>query len=361
MMRLFRIEFFVSLIAVVAFAAAACSSDSETVPVSDPVEIAPLSSLEDVGSESLPAEPQEYLVPFLVPTVPVSSASSVGLGLSSGLYVSPTSWVTPTPDVGSSDGGDDIVVMTSEGTFYRDVSTERRFTCLHDFETWLVETDWSTARDIHYGMDDFRAKRPDCDEIKFLPVFRVNSLCNDENRVGGVSVPSAFSTGESYNYNVRLVGTTKGAGGGMLIHFDRLPGSNYGGCWYYSSSSEDWYQTVVDSAGIAVSVTPVPSADLIDGSVLVCDAELRSRLEGAEGHLIAADLQSVVEAVSTGVDACSFGWRPEVSESPVIQHCPVFGSYRRTTGEVLVHWSVPPADGASCWLFDPAVGQWEVR
>ena len=283
MIRLLRIEFLVSLISVVAFAAAACSNDSEIVPVSDPVEIAPLSILEDV--DSVPAEPQEYLVPFLVPTVPVSSGSSGGLGSSSGLYVRPTSWVTPTPDVGAvSEGGDDIVVMTSEGTFYRDVSTEKRFTCLHDFQAWLVDTEWSTARDIHYGMDDFRAKRPDCDEIRFLPVFRVNPVCNDENEVGGVSVASAFSTGESYNYNVRLVGTTKGAGGSMLIHFDRLPGSNYGGCWYYSSSSADWYETVVDAVVLLVLRCPLlrclpPAWRMVRFScvTLSCEVGLRVR------------------------------------------------------------------------------------
>ena len=235
------------------------------------------------------------------------------------------------------------------------------FTCEVDFKKWLFEEPWRDARDLELGMKDFRELRPDCNEVVFAPEFSARSLCRDDDRVGGIRVGSWFSMGRSHNYNLALRETKRAPGSDMLIHFRRLPEQRNGGCWYYVQLTDTWYETAVDGSGRVVVVTVEPTQEPVVAEFRLCDDALRRRLNNEVAPLLWPDMQVIIGDVSTGLSECAFGWNPEVSEGPVAQVCPRVGSHRTANGDILMHWSGKPGDGASCWMYDSQSGEWEAR
>ena len=235
----------------------------------------------------------------------------------------------------------------------------KRFTCLADYRRWLVNYEWSSARDLHRGMRDFRELRPDCNNVVFAPEFSSSPYCRDEDRVGGARVGSFFSMGQAHNYNLQLLGTRRSGSGDMLIHFARLPKSNRPGCWYYEARLDRWFETEI---GGNDSEQAMPTAVPVQGGFKFCDDALRRRFYNDPGLVDAAMLQAVAGEVATGLVECSFGWNPKVSDVRVADYCPARESGWAADGSIVVHWSEKTWDGVSCWFYDPASGQgWESR
>ena len=236
----------------------------------------------------------------------------------------------------------------------------RRYTCRIDYRRWLVETrSGGSAQRMKDGLKSFRELRPDCVRGKFDPIFSVNALCGDENRVAGITVMSQFSLGRDYNHNLRLGPTARSGWGDMLIHFERLPEQSAAGCWYYEAARDRWFEEVVGATGAAGGAAPASPGP--SETFRSCEDELRSRMEGLVGVADYRVLNDLVLEVSTGLSACSVDWYPVAAADNVSSDCPALASGKSPDGSVVVHWEAPPADGSFCWMYDPSDGQWEAR
>ena len=209
----------------------------------------------------------------------------------------------------------------------------RRYTCRIDYRRWLVATrsGGSTQR-MKNGLTTFRELRPDCVRGKFDPIFSVNALCSDENRVAGITVMSRFSLGRDYNHNLRLGPTARSGWGDMLIHFERLPEQSAAGCWYYEAARDRWFEEVVGETAAASGATPAPAG--VSPTFRSCEDELRSRIEGLVGVADHRVLNDLVLEVSTGLSACSVNWYPVAAADNVSSDCPALASGKSPDGSV---------------------------
>ena len=241
--------------------------------------------------------------------------------------------------------------------------TQPRFACVVDYRRWLTEDRsfrGGDAQSLTEGLAEFRRLRPDCGRGRFDPVFRAGALCDDENRVDGVTVVQPFSLGRDYNHNVRLGPTGRTGWGDLLIHFERFPDRVAGGCWYYDSRSGRWHEETATTSVSVPAVEPTPDpAGFID--YFVCEEELQFRIEELAPPAGYDALNGLILEVSTGLSDCAVGWYPLVSEMRVVPDCPEQASGITPDGAALVHWEIPPSDGSSCWIYEPTSGYWELR
>lgn len=244
----------------------------------------------------------------------------------------------------------------SDATLPRLVNEVTRYTCTIDYRRWLLESEWVDARDLRDGLAEFRELRPDCVGEKFDPVFSNVAVCQHRNRVGGAVVSRSF-TGPA-TVSSRGLSITKQAWPGMLIHFERLPTLDQGGCWYYFRENDAWFDAVVDDYGQEVDLNPDPTPVPAE-SFLECDVELRERLATMAGKADAAGVQAMIDRVATGYGVCNLGWGPVVSADPLYRVCPNVGTGRNAGGDIVIHWAAPPGDGSACWLYDVGDGSWE--
>ena len=242
-------------------------------------------------------------------------------------------------------------------------STQPRFACVVDYRRWLTEDGsfrGGDAQSLKEGLAEFRQLRPDCGRGRFEPVFRAGALCDDENRVAGVTVAPQFSLGRDYNHNVRLGPTGRTGRGDFLIHFERFPDRVAGGCWYYDSNSGRWHEETATTSVSVPTVVPTPDpAEFID--YLACEAELQFRIEELAPPADYDALNGLILEASTGLSDCAVGWYPLVSETRVAPDCPEQTSGVTPDGAALVHWSIPPSDGSSCWIYELGSDYWELR
>lgn len=248
--------------------------------------------------------------------------------------------------------------------------TVPRFACTVEYRRWLVEgRRGGTAPELTDGLEQFRQLFPYCGRGRFEPVFSIGRLCDDENRVAGVTVMGHLSRGRDYNHNVRLGPTAATSWGHMLIHFDRLPNRAAGGCWYYEPLADRWYEEIVGNGGGSVVAAAAPTAAAQDGrrddagagDFAVCNAELRLLIEETAPPFDHAMLNELVRQVGTGLADCSVGWKPVVAESSISEDCPDGTSGTDEFGDVVVHWETAPGNADRCWIFHAEERAWDDR
>ena len=323
-------------------------------------------------TEPVRVQPTVAIRPALPPVVTLAPNPGTG-------FVPATPWPTFTPEPTRvallpnvsvvSTAVDADVPATVEPTaaaLGEPTPTVPRFACTVEYRRWLVsEQRGGTAPELTEGLDEFRALYPYCGRGRFEPVFSIGRLCDDENRVAGVTVMGHLSRGKDYNHNLRLGPTADTAWGHMLIHFDRLPNRAAGGCWYYEPLADRWYEEVVGGSGVVAAPTAsVPEdagSDDAGGNDQVCDAELRLLIEEAAPPYDHTMLNELVRQVGTGMADCSVGWYPVVAESAVSADCPDQASGADEYGDVVVHWETAPAGGGRCWMFHAQERAWDDR
>lgn len=343
-----RLILVAGLLALLLGLAAGCRADApSTVPALRPT-LVPLGSFQRgaVGSGFVTATPW----PTFTPVPVVTMAPLVEPVVLEQSLQEPASTPVPVPFPGA-------------GTAVEPAPTQPRFACVVDYRRWLTEDGsfrGGDAQSLKEGLAEFRQLRPDCGRGRFEPVFRAGALCDDENRVAGVTVVQPFSLGRDYNHNVRLGPTGRTGWGDLLIHFERFPDRVAGGCWYYDSSSGRWHEETATTSVSVPTVEPTPDpAESID--YVACEAELQFRIGELDPLADYNALNGLILEVSTGLSDCAVGWYPLVSETRVVPDCPEQLSGIRTDGSGLIHWSIPPSDGSSCWIYEPGSDYWELR
>ena len=332
------------------------------------------------GSEPLPAAPTVATRPVLAPVVTLAPKTAAGFRPATA-YPTFTPAFTPAPTrlvllpaVTVMASPEATAVPVSADTVASDTAaptpTVPRFACVVEYRRWLVEGKrGGAAPELTEGLTEFRALYPYCGRGRFEPVFSIGRLCDDENRVAGVTVMGHLSRGRDYNHNVRLGPTAATSWGHMLIHFDRLPNRAAGGCWYYEPLANRWYEEVVGRSGggvaavapTAAAAEDVGSDDADGGNYQVCNAELRLLIEETAPPYDYTMLNELVRQVGTGLSECSVGWKPVVAESAISEDCPDGTSGTDEFGDVVVHWQTPPAVGDRCWVFRVEERAWDDR
>ena len=247
-----------------------------------------------------------------------------------------------------------------------------RFTCVSDFRDFLVATRSSElVHNFPGAVADFRVLRSDCVSPKFEMVYSPFPLCSGPGTVGGVLVARPLRTGKAYNHNLRLGPSAVDSTGNLLLHFRRLPGQSSAGCWYYSAAAGRWFTETLAVAGSSAGPTPrptvaAPSGVLLHGSLSpihrTCVDEYRSRLVSLASPVAAVHMAEVLLEVQTGIASCSLEWRPELSAVPLAGHCPqVPTGSAEEPDRLVLHWTAPPGDRSSCWIYHVPSGVWEVR
>lgn len=248
----------------------------------------------------------------------------------------------------------------------RPTPSPRRLDCTVHFRGWLLDRlRLRDARHLRSLLGDFRLERPDCVYGKFDPVFVDAALCRDDDRVAGVRVSGPLSRGDAYNRDLRLDRTRSDSSGNVLIHFQRLPLVNSPGCWYFHARSGLWYEQALshDDSGPSIVVAPFdrPTPTPFPADIRTCDGELRDLIARAGPALRAPLVGQLVLEVQTGLGHCAVSWAPALASHPVDPVCPQRPSGFTDRAGLVLHWSVPPGDGASCWFYDPATRAWSSR
>ena len=322
-----------------------------------------------------PIEPS----PTLVPPVPAAHRPPGVVVLPTAPWAPATPWPTftplptPWPTVAYVDFDPDpdlsptLQADSGSGLLIRSTPSPARLDCTVHFQHFVVaNAPVRSARHAVGIVRDFRGERPDCIYGKFDPIISEHPVCHRSDTVAGVRVSAVHSVGESYNHNVRLGPTRSDNAGNVLIHFRRVPVGRDAGCWYYVHSTGRWHVETVAQAPVRPTIGPTPLTPQAGVPTLPgpgyrqCDAELRSLLL-AQSSGAPLDVAGSVLQVETGLGQCSLGWRPVVSEAQVSPACPALETGRYSSGALIIHWSDPPHDGSSCWIYDPSVARWNTR
>ena len=222
--------------------------------------------------------------------------------------------------------------------------------------------------DVQQLVDGLRQGRVDCSEDQWPAEVSILPVCQQGNSIELVAVSRSLWSEASSRRNPQLGPTGGDARGNLLVHFSRLPGADegVGGCWYYRETTGEWH------VGEVATVEPEPTA-VARGTALNCDAELRHvltmQLRGADAN----EIQALVLEVKNGVEGCQgAGWGPlvaAVGNGPAAAGCGTTvravgaeASRIEPDGRVRLYWQSRgrPADGASCWAYDPDASGWSV-
>ena len=154
------------------------------------------------------------------------------------------------------------------------------------------------------------------------------------------------------------VGDTAKVDGHVVVHFDRLPYSDYPGCWFYHAYEKVWaWEEFINGR----SQEPVGGIDWPDFPE--CWEALAPELAGRKGYIL--DHDRVADAVETvrreGPERCDDeNWDARARERPA-KGCPEpLDGYTglRPDGSLLIHWVAAPPQYYACW-FLTAEGTWQ--
>ena len=242
-----------------------------------------------------------------------------------------------------------------------------RLSCTGTLRSELLEHDRDVYfEDVQQLVAGLRQSRVDCSGDEWPVDVSVMPVCRAGNSVGSAEVSRSLWV-EKSRRGKPLLGPTGGdARGNLLVHFSRLPGADegVGGCWYYRETTGEWH------VGEVAVVEPEPTA-VARGTALNCDSELRHALTMQRREADAVEIQALVLEVKNGVEGCQgAGWGPlvaAVGNGPAAAGCGTTvraggaeASRIESDGRVRLYWQLRgrPADGASCWAYDPAALGW---
>ena len=206
--------------------------------------------------------------------------------------------------------------------------------------------------------DEFMERRPDCAELGWDPKFSLDPVCEGD-RVGGGSLPISLVGRDSRGRPVART-TAYSYFGSMLVHLDRFPFVDEGGCWFYNGANLRWHWQRWDLASSSESrATRGVDFPRFPG----CEQYLRSSLRGLRSAGETLDVDGVAAAIQRvnleSPDECE-GWglfpRDEARSG-----CPVEApTGALEDGGLVVHWRDGFLDafgGAVCWVMS-AEGEW---
>ena len=242
-------------------------------------------------------------------------------------------------------------------------------TCTTAYREWLAaDKDWVDARDLTQRLPEFRSIRPDCVGAKFDPIFSQERVC--WSRGEGSYIEPYPSLMNNVKTQREMLGPTRQVWVGLLVHFEKLPTLDVGGCWYHDRANAFWTQALVRALPKWLSgeeeyfylgeVSELPELSDAVGEVAAewrdgCERELRSRL--ASGVWLADDANDFISDVRWDIPECTVGWYPVAGKDQIVAACPPEPSGWTEGGDRIVHWEQSP-DGSWCWVWLVEQGQW---
>lgn len=247
-------------------------------------------------------------------------------------------------------------------------------------EIWLLE-DLADRAYNEFGPDvaeelweEFLEDRTDCISEGLTARFADDYVCHT-GQMNGRSPGADIVRGNPDRFMFPL---TKMRGDNELLtsqeiflNFDRMPGYDAPGCWYYHGQNSIWYWRVADGEGTGDRGKNTFYAP-------VCDFLLRKEITDKilEGEDIAPeDVQEFRDNIrrNENFDECSthtiptagytaYFWNIHPSGS-ASAGCPVQEPTGVTSaGNYVVNWNPaedPPGDGTVCWVRYSSTGQWK--
>ena len=208
--------------------------------------------------------------------------------------------------------------------------------------------------------ENMKEVRPDCVIEGWAPEFGLEAVCTS-TRIAQTRVRDAFFRWEG-NKEKRAIAraTMRDDRGNIMVHFQRMPFHDGGGCWYYDSPNLSWAWLVfVESrlrSGIDRPQFPT------------CEKHLRNLLDEASlENFSALDVARLLDRVKLDAPSeCGDLW-DIYPQREARDDCEVSGS----TGSVydgssvislLINWHLehPASDGSICWVRRVAGGEWEL-
>ena len=294
------------------------------------------------------AEDRVLVFPTLTP-VPVVSGSSRVSGEGAPVATAPPA------------APENALVIVEEKVDFERFFALSRPPCLEDFRAMLTgyEGPETFGPEVARKLSaQFSERRQDCVAAGWDPKFSLDPVCEDD-RVQNALIPLTL-VGRDLRGRPLARPTASDYFGAVLVHFDRFPFVEEGGCWFYNGANLRWYwqrwDLLSSSESHAVSGVDLPR---FPG----CEEYLRYLMEVEAADAGSWDSLGVARLISRvmesaweycgGINSEGYAyWRlhPVADAQPACEITQGTGSL--VEGMWVVNWAAGhvDADGNACWV-----------